>query len=153
MPNRRITPEERAKRQLRALSAITRNTIKTLAKDPGDQRTANILKRYDRQVEQIVTPPREPLPPPRPNEYCWRCQKYHLLRDFQEPQPPLAVQWLWAVSVAAVFLIVFAVAEWWALGVLPVAWLLSQSFYWSITIPTLFLMLVILFLGFTGIRF
>jgi hypothetical protein len=60
MPIRSTTPEERAKWQLAALSAVTRGTIKALAKDPGDRKAAAILDRYGEQVEKIVSPREKP---------------------------------------------------------------------------------------------
>jgi hypothetical protein len=67
MPFRRITPEERAKRQLKALRASTRRTIKALTKDPSPQQATKLLERYDERIDRIVRPrgkPQSPLPSP-----------------------------------------------------------------------------------------
>jgi hypothetical protein len=152
MPILRTTPERRAKRQLAALSATTRKTIKALAKHPDDHRTWDIIDWHDRQVEKIVSPKRKPQPLPPP-EFCWTCEKWHPKPIPEEWHLPVALQWPFAVGVTAVFLLVYAFSEWWALWVFPVAWFVSFSFLWSVTIPALLLMVVIVFLGITGIRF
>jgi hypothetical protein len=153
MPILRTTPEERAKRQLSALSAATRGTIKALAKDPAPQQAAKILDRYDERIEQIVRPRRKRLPLAPPSEFCWTCGKRHPRPVVTEWELPGAWQCPWAVGVTAVFLLLFAFFEWWALWVFPAAWLVSFSFFWSITIPVVLLIGVIIVLGATGIRF
>jgi hypothetical protein len=150
---RRTTPEQRAKRQLKALSVTTRKTLKALAKDPDPFRAAAVLDWHDRQVEKIVRPKTKPRPVPPPSEFCWTCEKWHPRYTPQEWSLPVALRCPWAVGVTAVFLIVFAFFDWWALWVFPVAWFVSFSFLWSITIPSFLLLLVIVFLGVTGIRF
>jgi hypothetical protein len=153
MVRRKTTPEQRAKRQLTALHATTRNTIKALAKNPDERKAAAILDRYDDQVEKIVRPKRKPQPVPPPSEFCWTCEKWHPKPIPEEWHLPVALQWPFAVGVTAVFLLVFAFFEWWALWVFPVGWLISFSFFWSFVIPTALLLVVIVFLGATGIRF
>jgi hypothetical protein len=148
MPIRRTTPEKRAKRQLAALSATTRRTVKALAKDPDDHRTWDIIDWHDRQVEKIVSPKRKSLPPP-PSEFCWTCEKWHPRPVPKSDNPSFLDQCLWAAVITSVFLAVLAVIDWWALAFIPLGWAVSRSF----TIPTLFLIVVIVVLGATGIRF
>jgi hypothetical protein len=153
MPIRRTTPEQRAKRQLAALSATTRRTVKALAKDPKPQQAAAIMDWHEQQVEKIVSPKRKPQPALPPSEFCWTCEKWHPKPVPEEWHLPEALQWPLAVGVTAVFLLVYAFYEWWALWVFPVGWLISFSFFWSFVIPTALLLVVIVFLGATGIRF
>jgi hypothetical protein len=146
---RRTTPEQRAKRQLKALSVTTRKTLKALAKDPDPFRAAAVLDWHDRQVEKIVRPKTKPRPVPPPSEFCWTCEKWHPRPSIEEESPPFVLQCLWARGVTAVFLLVFALVEWWALWVIPVRWAVSRSF----TIPAVLLVVVIVVLGVIGIRF
>jgi hypothetical protein len=150
MPNRRTPPEERAKQQMSALSTATHRTLKALAKHPDDHRTQGILDWHEHQLDMIVRPKMKPLPAPVPR--CRVCGKPLLIEEEVWTSDPV-LKFLWAVGVTSVFLLVFAFFDWWALFVFPVAWLVSLSFLWSLTIPALLLMVVVVFLGFTGIRF
>jgi hypothetical protein len=105
MPILRTTPEKRAKRQLEALSATTRRTVKALAKHPDDYRTWDIIDWHDRQVEKIVSPKRKSLPPPPPSECCWTCEKWHPRPKPASDDPSFIDQCLWAVCIATVFLV------------------------------------------------
>jgi hypothetical protein len=153
MPIRRTTPEQRAKRQLAALSATTRKTIKALAKHPDDHRTWDIIDWHDHQVEKILAPKRKPLPPPPPSEFCWTCEKWHPRPIIEEWSLPVVLRCPWAVGVTAVFLLLFAIFDWWALWVFPVAWFVSFSFPWSLIVPSFLLLLVIVVLGVTVYAF
>jgi hypothetical protein len=146
MPSRRTSPEQRARQQLAALSATTRNTIKQLTKDPADRKAAAIIDRHAQQLEQIVTPKQKPLPPPPPSVCCWTCEKWHPRSTPVEWQPPVALQCLCAVGVTIVFLIVFAFVDWWALAVFSIGWLVSLSFLWGVIIPAALLLLVVMVL-------
>jgi hypothetical protein len=151
MPFRRTTPEERAKRQLKALRASTRRTIKALTKDPSPQQATKLLEWYDERIEKIGRPgstPQSPLPSPY---WCMTCQRYHHRYVSQEWHLPAVLHWPWAVGVTAVFLLVVAFFEWWAFCVFPVAWLVSFSFFWSIVVPALLLAGVLVVLAATGI--
>jgi hypothetical protein len=151
MPFRRTTPEERAKRQLKALRASTRRTIKALTKDPSPQQATKLLEWYDERIDRIAKPgstPQSPLPSPY---WCMTCQRYHHRYVSQEWHLPAVLHWPWAVGVTAVFLLVVAFFEWWAFCVFPVAWLVSFSFFWSIVVPALLLAGVLVVLAATGI--
>jgi hypothetical protein len=150
MPGRQTAPEQRAKQQLKALSATTRTTIKQLAKDPDDRKAAAILDRYEERIEKIVSPRKKPLPPPPPSEFCWTCEKWHPKPRPEEWHLPGAAHWPFAVGVTGVFLLVAFFCEWWAFAVFPVAWLVSFSFVWSILIPAALLVGVIMVLVVTG---
>jgi hypothetical protein len=153
MPTRQTNPEKRAKEQLAALSATTRKTVKALTKHPDDHRTWDILDRHEQEVKKIVSPKRKPRPLPPPSEFCWTCEKWHPRPMPQEWHLPVELQWPFAAGVTVVILLVFAFVEWWALWVFPVAWLASFSFFWGVIIPGALLMVVIVFLAATGIRF
>jgi hypothetical protein len=61
-----------------------------------------------------------------------------------------SVKLVWAMVVAVLFLMLIQLIGWWALFVFPVGWLLSLSFFWTITIPALLLIPLIVLLEVTG---
>jgi hypothetical protein len=68
------------------------------------------------------------------------------------PGPPkdfwtdkLGIKCLWALLIAVLIIILAPVLDWWALVVLPVAWVVSFSFWWSVTVPVLLLLLLLPF--------
>jgi hypothetical protein len=153
MPNRKTPPEERARKQLAALSAITHRTLKALAKHSDDHRTQGIVDWHEQQVDRIVRPKPNPRPLSPPSQFCFTCGKWHPKPVPEEWHLPEALEWPFAAGVVAIVLLVFAFFEWWALWVFPVAWLVSFSFFWSVVIPSALLLGVIVFLILTGIRF
>jgi hypothetical protein len=153
VPTRKTNPEQHTKRQLAALRATTRKTVTALARNPNERKAWAILDQYDERIDKIVSPRKKPLPPPPPSEFCWTCEQWHPRPIPQEWHLPDELQWPFAVGVTAVMLLVFAFVEWWALWVFPVAWLVSFSFFWGVIIPGALLLVVIVFLAATGIRF
>src|SRR5918992_2166697 len=127
MPNRSTQPEERAKKQLAALSSVTHITLRALTMHPDDHRTQGIVDWHEQQVDRIARPQLTPRPVPPPSQFCYTCGKWHPKPVPQEWHLPDALAWPFAVGVTAVILLVFAFCEWWALWVFPVAWLISLS--------------------------
>ncbi len=130
----REPPEQRAKRQLRDVGKATRQTVKALAEHPNDRLTGDILHTHRVRVAEITR--RGTKPPP---ERCRICGKVL-------PGPPkdfwtnyTVIKLLWAVLIAVLVISLSQVIHWWALVVFPVGWLVSLSFWWSITIPSLLL--------------
>jgi hypothetical protein len=56
----------------------------------------------------------------------------------------------WAILVAVLLLILYQFIGWWALVVFPVGWLVSLSFFWTITVPSLIALFLLLVLTATG---
>ena len=141
----REPPERRAKRQLRDLNAATRTTVKALAKHPNEHVAADILHTHKVRVAEITRRGRKP-PPAR----CRICGKVlpGPPRDFWTNNPVLKL--LWAVCIAVLVVILSQVIDWWALVVFPIGWIISLSFLWTITIPSLLLVFLALVLGFSG---
>jgi hypothetical protein len=141
----REPPERRAKRQLRDLNAVTRTTVKALAKHPNEHVASDILHNHTVQVAAIKRRGEKP-PPAR----CRVCGK--LLpgppRDFWTNNPVLKL--LWAVCIAVLVVSLSQFIDWWALVVFPIGWAVSLSFLWTITIPALLLVFLALVLGFSG---
>jgi hypothetical protein len=136
----RPSPAKRAKGQLRDLAANSRTTLKQLAKHPHDNETAHILYRQHERETAIMQRGKKP-PPAR----CTVCNK-------PLPGPPVnfwtnnpGLKLGWALLVAVLFLMLGQVIEWWAFVVFPVGWLLSLSFFWTITVPVLLLLLLLPF--------
>jgi hypothetical protein len=140
---RRRSPEKRVAKQVRDLQANTLRTLNALAKRPTERKTRLLLTAHDQRARQIVNRG-QPRPRPKPAPYdpfaeVWTSNPYLKL--------------LWSLTVMAVVLLVFAFAEWWALIVFPVGWFVSLNFVYTITVPILLLIGVIVVLGTTGIRF
>jgi hypothetical protein len=136
----RPSPAKHAKGQLRDLAANSRKTLQQLAQHPHDNETAHILYHQQQREAQIMQ--RGKKPPPA---HCTVCNK-------PLPGPPvnfwtenIVLKCGWAILVAVLVLILSQVIEWWALAVFPVGWLVSLSFFWTITVPIL-LLLPLLFL-------
>jgi hypothetical protein len=134
------SPATRAKGQLRALRANSRRTLQALDTHPHDQLTPYILAAYNRREKAILQWGSKP--PPKRCRICGRVL----------PGPPkdfwtdkLWIKCLWALLIAALIIILAPFLDWWALVVLPVAWVVSFSFWWSITIPTLLLVFLLPF--------
>jgi hypothetical protein len=71
------------------------------------------------------------------------------LRSYDGEDNPLIkvpLKFLWSVCVAAIFLIVWSVVSWFALGVLGFFWLATSSFRWSVLVPLIFSLIAWIFL-------
>jgi hypothetical protein len=141
----REPPEKRAKGQLRDLGKATRKTVKALSEHPNDHQTGDILHAHTVRVAEITR--RGTKPPPARCKVCGK-----LL-----PGPPSDVwtnnpvlKLLWAVCIAVLVVILSQFIDWWALVVFPIGWLVSLSFLWTITIPSLLMVFLALVLGFSG---
>ena len=137
----REPPERRAKRQLRDLNAVTRTTVKALAKHPNEHVAADILHTHTVRVAAITRRGTKPAP-----QHCTVCGK--LL-----PGPPgnlwtnnPGIALVWAILIAFLVVILSQFIDWWALVVFPIGWLVSQSFVWSIPLPFLILLVLSFFL-------
>jgi hypothetical protein len=128
----RELPEHRAKRQLRDVGNATRQTVKELREHPNDRLTGDILHTHTVWVAEIT---RQGIksPPAR----CRACGK-------RVPKPVgnpwsnnQVIALIWAILIAFLVVFLFPFIGWWVLGVFPVGWLLSQSFFWTFTVPFL----------------
>jgi hypothetical protein len=141
----REPPEKRAKGQLRDLGNATRKTVKELKQHPNDHLTGDILHTHTVRVAEITR--RGIKPPP---ERCRVCGKVL-------PGPPgnmwtnnPGIALVWALLIAFLVIILFQFIGWWVLFVFPIGWLVSQSFLWSIPLPTLIVYVLLLLLELTG---
>jgi hypothetical protein len=137
----RPSPTNRAKRQLRDLRRNSRTTLKQLAQHPHDTETAHILYQQQQREAQIMQRGKKPSP-----ARCSVCNK-------PLPGPPVnfwtnnpVLKLGWALFVAVLVLMLFPFIGWWVLVVFPIGWLVSLSFFWTITVPSLlaFVLLVVL---------
>jgi hypothetical protein len=137
----RLPPEKHAKQQLRDLRANSRKTLKGLDKHPHDHATRDILLTHTDRETEILERGKKPAP-----ALCRVCGK-------PLPGPPVnfwtndpGLKLAWAILVAVLILMLFPFVGWWALVVFPVGWLISLSFFWTITVPSLiaFFLLVVL---------
>ena len=142
----REPPEKRAKGQLRDLGNATRKTVKELSKHPNDRLTGDILHTHRVRVAEITR--RGIKPPPARCRVCGKIL----------PGPPkdfwtnnTGIKLLWAVCIAVLIVILSQFIDWWALVVFPIGWIISLSFWWTITIPSLILVCLALVLAFSGI--
>ena len=142
----REPPEKRAKGQLRDLGKATRQTVKELSKHPNDRLTGDILHTHRVRVAEITR--RGIKPPPARCRVCGKIL----------PGPPkdfwtnnTGIKLLWAVCIAVLIVILSQFIDWWALVVFPIGWIISLSFWWTITIPSLILVCLALVLAFSGI--
>ena len=142
----REPPEKRAKGQLRDLGKATRQTVKELSKHPNDRLTGDILHTHRVRVAEITQ--RGIKPPPARCRVCGKIL----------PGPPkdfwtnnTGIKLLWAVCIAVLIVILSQFIDWWALVVFPIGWIISLSFWWTITIPSLILVCLALVLAFSGI--
>ena len=142
----REPPEKRAKGQLRDLGKATRKTVKELSKHPNDRLTGDILHTHRVRVAEITQ--RGIKPPPARCRVCGKIL----------PGPPkdfwtnnTGIKLLWAVCIAVLIVILSQFIDWWALVVFPIGWIISLSFWWTITIPSLILVCLALVLAFSGI--
>jgi hypothetical protein len=142
----REPPATRAKRQVRALQANTRQTLRQLDQHPHDQETPQILSNHTQREKAIMRRGRKP-PPAR----CRICGKVL-------PGPPgdywtnkLVIKLLWAVLIALLVALLAPVLDWWALVVFPIGWLVSLSFFWTITVPCVLLSMWLIVLALSGL--
>jgi hypothetical protein len=142
----REPPATRAKRQVRALQANTQQTLRQLDQHPHDQETPHILHAHQ-QREQAIR--RWGLKPPP-----GRCRTCGIVL----PGPPsdfwtnkLGIKLLWAALIALLVSLLAPVLDWWALVVFPAGWLVSLSFFWSITVPCVLLSLWLIVLVLSGL--
>jgi hypothetical protein len=141
----REPPEKRAKGQLRDLGNATRKTVKDLREHPNDHLTGDILHTHTVRVAEITR--RGIIPPPA---RCTVCGKL-LPKPVGNPwsnNPGIGL--FWAVLVAVLVISLLLRIEWWALFVFPVAWLVSQTFVWSLPLPALITVVLLLVLGSSG---
>jgi hypothetical protein len=141
----RPSPTNRAKGQLRDLRRNSRTTLKQLAQHPHDIETPYILSDHQRREKAIMQRGRKPPP-----ERCRICGKVL-------PGPPVnfwtnypSIKLVWAMLVAVLILMLFPFIGWWVLVVFPAGWLLSLSFFWTITVPALLLIPLLFLLSVTG---
>jgi hypothetical protein len=141
----RPSPAKRAKTQLRDLRANSRKTLHQLATHPHDQETAHILYRQQLRETAIMQRGKKPAP-----ARCRVCGK-------PLPGPPVnfwtnnpGLKLGWAILVAVLVLMLYQFIGWWTLVVFPVGWLLSLSFFWTITVPSLIAFFLLLVLAATG---
>jgi hypothetical protein len=141
----REPPEKRAKGQLRDLGKATRKTVKALAKHPNDRQAGDILHAHKVRVAEITR--RGTKPPPKRCRICGRI----LLgppSDFWTNK--LEIKLLWAVLIAVLVITLSQIIDWWALVVYPIGSVVSLSFFWTITVPSLLLIFFALVLAFSG---
>jgi hypothetical protein len=140
----REPPATRAKRQLRDLRLNTRTTLTQLDQHPHDQLTQHILHDHTQREQAILR--RGMKPPPK------RCQ----ICGTVLPAPSdlwtnnRGIKLLWAAVIAFLVVFLFQFIGWWVLWVLPIGWLVSQPFFWTVTVPFAMLVVVWLILVPTG---
>jgi hypothetical protein len=142
----REPPEKRAKGQLQDLGNATRKTVKALSKHPNDHLTGDILHDHKVRVAEITR--RGTKPPPKRCHVCGKVLPGPP-KDFWTNNP--VIKLLWAVCIAVLVVSLSQVIDWWALLVFPIGWVVSFSFFWTITIPSLLLVFLALVLGFSGV--
>jgi hypothetical protein len=142
----REPPEKRAKGQLRDVGKATRQTVKALAKHPNDRLTGDILHNHNVRVAEITRRGIKPSP-----ARCRICGRVLLGPPSDFWTNKLSVKLLWAACIAVLILILSQFIDWWALVVFPIGWVVSLSFFWTITIPSLMLVFLALVLGFSGL--
>jgi hypothetical protein len=137
MPNRTQSPEHRARQQLRDLRAEVLKSAKELGKSyQNPERTSRILTEHQQRVAGIVQQGRQQ---PR---ITARQARRQASRDL-----PLAINLLWsAMMIAGVILVSWATGwEAWPL-LLPFAvWVIVGAFVWTIAVPALLFVGVVLF--------
>jgi hypothetical protein len=141
----RPSPVTRAKGQIKDLRATSRKTMRQLAKHPHDHRTADILSAQQVREREILARGKKP-PPAR----CRVCKN-------PLPGPPVnfwtndpGLKLGWAIFVTVLVLMLYQFIGWWTLVVFPVGWLVSLSFFWTITVPSLLAFVLLLVLAATG---
>jgi hypothetical protein len=133
----RDPPEKHAKGQLQDLGKATRQTVKDLRKHPNDRLTGDILHTHTVRVAEITQRGIKP-PPAR----CRVCGK-RLPKPVGNPWTNnVGIALIWAILIAFLVVYLFQFIGWWVLGVFPVGWLVSQSFFWTFTVPFLLLVVV-----------
>jgi hypothetical protein len=143
----RPSPHDQASAQMQDLRANTKHTLTQLATRRDADQTRHILHKHMPREADILERGKPAVP-----ERCGVCGRYH-------PGPPgnlwtnnPGIKLIWAVFVAVLVFLLSLFIGWWALTVFPVAWLVSQSFLWSLPLPAglAFLLLLVQALGNTS---
>jgi hypothetical protein len=141
----REKPATRVKRQLRSLQENTQQTLRQLDSHPHDEATPYILADHNRRRTAILR--RGMKPPPKRCQICGKIIVYQ--SDLWTNN--VWIKLLWAALITFLLVFLFQFIGWWVLWVFPIGWLLSQSFFWSITVPFLLLALWLIILGLSGL--
>ena len=151
MPDRRQpigSPEKRVRKQARALEGSLRKTIKALDTHyPDTHKSDEILSAHQQRVTEILVGKRKPPPPLAPCPVCGKL----IPKRAKHWTEFVIVQFLWSCFVLGLFLLTLWQFGLWSLLVPVVAVAVTLSFWWSIVVPTLILLVLILLLSFFGI--
>jgi hypothetical protein len=137
----REPPEKRAKRQLRDVGKATAETVKALAAHPTDRQAGDILHNHKVRVAEIQR--RGSTPPPARCRICGMVLPKPIGNPWSNNP---AIGLIWAILLAVLVISLLPVIGWWALGIFPIGWLLSQTFVWSLPVPFLILFVLAIFL-------
>jgi hypothetical protein len=143
-----LSPEKRARRKARQLEGTLRKTIKALDTHyPDTHKCDEILSQHQQQVTRILNAGRKPAQAIR---ICPVCGKAIL------PPPTywtdsLLFKLLWPPGVCAVFMLALYQFGMWGLLVPVAAVVVSLSFWWSIAVPSLLFVVVVIVLTALGI--
>jgi hypothetical protein len=142
------SPEKRARQQLKAIRDQTRRTLAAMYQVyPDSNRSNELLHQHQQRVQTIIQPRRMKQPKyVRACDICGRPtnQSAELWTD------SLVIKCLYSLAVAGLFVLLAFLAEWWALFLFPIGWVVSQSFLWTITVPFSLLLIFILFMSMFG---
>jgi hypothetical protein len=156
MPLRRRTRslEKQVQQQLAALQTQTQRSLKALDKAyPNRSRSTAILHQHQQRVQNIVQPvkkSRKPRAVYPSREICNVCGK-PLYEAVDHWTDSLVLKLLWAVGVTGVFWLIGFFFGWVTVFVPLVAWAVSFSFLWSITVPTVLFLVVLLTISLVGL--
>jgi hypothetical protein len=142
------SPQQRARQQLKAARTQTRKTLAAMNQAyPDSTRSDEILHQHEQRVQTILYPRRKRPTYVRACDICGRPtnQSAELWTD------SMVLKFLWSSFVLGAFCLVGWFFGWWALVVPVVAWIISWSFLYSITVPfVLFIVVLLILIPFRG---
>jgi hypothetical protein len=146
MPHRRRnqSPEQRVRQQLQDIQKEVLKGLRAVDKaNLNSNQDTQILHQHEQRVRRIVAQGRRK---PNRQPVCSVCGK-PLMQSTKLWTNTLPLKFLYALSVAGLFVLLAFLAEWWSLLLFPVGWVVSQSFLSTISVPLLLLLAAVLIMS------